>query len=347
MVLGALNPRQGSLSAGVTSLLYTLVPLLAFWIGRGLCTDAVLTRVLWVITGFAVVTALYGLAQTFVGFPSWDKNWALQQTTYAALGVFPAGGGALVIRPFGTFSSAAEYGSFAAIGLAILLAALVRRRWSLLALAVIALLGLAIFLEASRGIVVACIIAAALIWTAYRRIRLLPAVVLVAAAVLVVPLGLRLANFGSTTGGAQTLIGHQIGGLSNPFNPQTSTLGTHASLVVQGVKEGFRNPLGVGLSAVTIAGQKFGGTIQAGTEADPSNMAVALGLPGLAVYLVVLYLAFRSGYGVARRRRGVLSLAALGILAVTVLQWLNGGQYAVAWLPWLVLGWIDRPSGSD
>src|SRR5262249_44203142 len=85
MVLGALNPRQGSLSAGVTSLLYTLVPLLAFWIGRGLCADRVFARVLWVITGFAVVTALYGLAQTFVGFPSWDKSWALQQTTYNAL----------------------------------------------------------------------------------------------------------------------------------------------------------------------------------------------------------------------------------------------------------------------
>jgi hypothetical protein len=30
------------------------------------------------------------------------------------------------------------------------------------------------------------------------------------------------------------------------------------------------------------------------------------------------------------------------VLVITLLQWLNGGQYAVAFLVWLVLGWVDR-----
>jgi hypothetical protein len=27
---------------------------------------------------------------------------------------------------------------------------------------------------------------------------------------------------------------------------------------------------------------------------------------------------------------------------LTFLQWLNGGQYAIAFLLWLTFGWIDR-----
>ena len=33
-----------------------------------------------------------------------------------------------------------------------------------------------------------------------------------------------------------------------------------------------------------------------------------------------------------------------GIVTVTAMQWLNGGQYVVAILPWLMLGWADRPA---
>jgi hypothetical protein len=33
-------------------------------------------------------------------------------------------------------------------------------------------------------------------------------------------------------------------------------------------------------------------------------------------------------------------------LGVTLLQWLNGGHYGVAFLPWLVLGWVERSSSS-
>jgi hypothetical protein len=38
---------------------------------------------------------------------------------------------------------------------------------------------------------------------------------------------------------------------------------------------------------------------------------------------------------------------ALGLLVVMVLQWLNGGQYAVALLVWLTLGWLDRTTEPD
>ena len=34
-------------------------------------------------------------------------------------------------------------------------------------------------------------------------------------------------------------------------------------------------------------------------------------------------------------------------LVVTLLEWLTGGQYAVAFLVWLTLGWIDKASDAE
>ena len=146
-------------------------------------------------------------------------------------------------------------------------------------------------------------------------------------------------TFSSTTSGQ--LISHDVAGLSDPLNPQTSTVGVHLSLVVNGVKSAFSDPVGRGIGAVTIAGRTFGG-VTAGTEADPSNMAVGLGLPGLIAYLFVLVLGVRVVYRVACARRDPVALIALGIVAVTTLQWFNGGLYAIAFLPWLAMGWADR-----
>ena len=67
-----------------------------------------------------------------------------------------------------------------------------------------------------------------------------------------------------------------------------------------------------------------------------------MGLPGLLAYTVVFVVGFRRAYRRARSSEP-LAAAALGVLVVTLFQWLNGGQYAVALLPWLILGWLDRP----
>jgi O-antigen ligase len=92
---------------------------------------------------------------------------------------------------------------------------------------------------------------------------------------------------------------------------------------------------------VSLAATKFGGAAHA-TEADPSNMAVAAGIPGLAAYAVVAALVLTRAYRLAVTRRDPLSLIALAVVVITFLQWLNGGQYGVALLVWITIGWIDR-----
>jgi O-antigen ligase len=71
---------------------------------------------------------------------------------------------------------------------------------------------------------------------------------------------------------------------------------------------------------------------------------VALGIPGLIAYAVILVAGLRRMYRLARSRRDPLAVVALGIVVVTTLQWFNGGQYAVAFLPWLAFGWADNAS---
>lgn len=147
----------------------------------------------------------------------------------------------------------------------------------------------------------------------------------------------------TTASGASALVGRSVSGLSDPLDPKVSTLPAHIDALRQGFVEAARNPLGSGVGVVTIAADKYGST-NASTDVDPSNVAVALGIPGLLAYAAVVILALGLAFRNARRSQDFLTLATLGIALVTLLQWLNGGNYAVAPLPWLLLGWLDTRS---
>jgi hypothetical protein len=341
VLLGAVNPLQGSLTAGVVSLLFVFVPLLGFFIGRAV-PDNVLRTFLRLLGVLGLGVALYGLAQTIYGFLPWDASWIQAQRDYTSLGVFTAGGGgAPVTRPFGTASSAAEYGYLLAITLVIWAAGGVTTRL-LPRLAAVSVILVAIVLESSRGILVVSLVGLLMVVAARRKAPLWLGVAVVAVAILSLPFALSFVHFGTATTPVGTLVGHQLEGIRDPLNPETSTLGLHLDIIAEGLQAPLSNPLGLGLSAVTIAGERFGATVGGATEADISNVGVALGIPGMLVYVVVLVLALRCLYTVAIRRENVLAHIGFAIGLILVLQWLNGGMYSVAWLPWLMIGWADR-----
>lgn len=337
IVLGAFNPLQGSLLGGLSGLLFILVPVLYFWIGRALCDDHVMTLVLVLVAVLSVGAAAYGHLQTFRGFPSWDQAW-IDDTLrdYAALQVGDT------IRPFSSFSASADYTHFIGLGVVAWIVIARRRGWLPISLVALAVIVPAVFFSSQRGAVVLLVAAVALIIAALRRARLGAAVAVGAAIVLLIPLV--AGQFAPKATGEEIyergLADHLLAGLADPLDPDDSTLLEHWELVLEGMRTSINEPLGLGVSTVNIAGSKFGGRAE-GTEQDPSNLAVALGLPGFALYLAVFVLAFRLTYGLARERRDPISLFALGTLAVTLFQWFNGGHYAVSLLPWLVLGWAD------
>jgi hypothetical protein len=209
-----------------------------------------------------------------------------------------------------------------------------------------AALGVAIWYEGSRGVVVGVLIAFAMIVGAWRGWRVGPSVAVAAILVLMLPFVVSrlVPTGGSSAVSASPFAARQVAGLSNPTSSKVSTFNAHLDLLRSGFSSAIHDPLGKGTGTITIAGAKYGSTATTGTEADPSNAALAFGLPGLIAYLVILLAGLGGMYRLAVRRRDALSLIALGVLVVTGLQWLNGGNYAVAFLPWLVLGWMDRSS---
>lgn len=337
ILVGAFNPLQGSIATGLAGLLFVLVPTLAFWVGRGLCDDRMVATLLKLFAILSIPAALYGLEQTFVGFPSWDATWiAAHRTDYGAITVDG------VARAFGSFSAASEYATFLAIGLIVWIAFGLTPVLAPVALGAIAMLSVAIFYQGSRGIIVVALIALAMMAGARAGVRLKWSLALGATLVLLLPYAVtQIVGLHSGGGYSTPFVARQVEGLQNPTDSSVSTLQSHIDLVRQGIHSARFEPVGRGTGTVTIAGSKFGGT-SSGAEADPGNVAIAFGIPGLIVYLVIFVEAIRRAYRLASLRRDWLAPAALAIIVVTALQWLNGGQYAVAFLPWLLLGWIDR-----
>jgi hypothetical protein len=338
--LSALNPLQGGWLVGLGGLFFLLVPPLAFWIGRGLCDDQTIRRVLWLIAVIALPCAVFGIYQTLHGFPSWDQAYIDSQTTLRFVEGVP--------RPFSTFTSPAEYATYLGIAAVVLLGFRLRRAISPVTLAALALLAVGIFYEASRGIVFLFVAAACLMIAAWRRVGPSVAILISAATLLLVPVASRFAEpLANNAGKGGVLLAHQIGGLSHPLNEGQSTLLLHIKQLQTALSTVRYEPFGYGAGAVSLAGRKFGGVV-AGAETDIGNIAVGLGIPGLLMYGLLIVFAFPMLYRLAVARRDRLGIVALGVAVVMGLQWFNGGQYATAFIPWLLLGWADRRSqGSE
>ncbi|MGZ4412543.1 MAG: hypothetical protein ACXVY8_10470, partial [Gaiellaceae bacterium] len=342
IAVSALNPKQGGLAVGAAGLLFLLMPTAGFWIGRSLCDDEAFARILKLLGLLAVPVAAYGLLQTFDGFPRWDQLWILQsQTTYQALNVGAA------VRAFSTFPSFAEYAYFLGAGLLAWLVFGLRSLRFLVAGLVAGLLGLALVLASVRLVLFLLVAALVAMLLARMRVPGTAAALVVAVTFFGVSAVVsQLAPPVYAPGATGALLQHQFQGLANPLDPQSSTLLTHLSLLTGGIRSAVSHPLGFGAGSVSIAAVKFGGAAHS-TEADPSNLAVAAGMPGLLAYLALAALALTRAYRLALARRDALSIGALGLLILTFLQWFNGGQYGIALLVWLTLGWLDRSSPAE
>ena len=336
MVIGAFNPLQRSFATGLAGLVFLLVPTLAFWVGRGLCGDETVAKVLKLFAVLSIPAAVYGLAQTFSGFPTWDSAWiAVHQTDYGAISQDG------VVRAFANFSATSEYAYFLAIGLVVWIGFGLTPVIAPIAVGAIGILAVAIFYEGSRGTVIVTMVALAMLAGVRAGLRLKWSLALGAILILLLPYAVGHIVGSGSRGYSTPFVQRQVEGLQNPTNPTVSTLQFHINLLKQGIYSARHEPVGKGTGAVTIAAAKFDG-VGSSAEADPGNAAIAFGIPGLIAYIVILIEAIRRGYQLASLRRDWVAQVALAIVVLTTLQWLNGGQYAVAFLPWLLLGWIDR-----
>jgi hypothetical protein len=325
------NPTGASVGANVAALLFVAVPLAWFFVGRELAEARLTNALLMLLLVLSVAIGAYGLWQTQVGLPSWDRSW-VDINGYSSLNIGDR------IRSFGTFSSSAEYALFLASGLAVAVAFMLQGKPE--AVLAVPPLALALFFASARGALISGVVAVVVVAALRTRKAVAGAMVMIAG--LVVTGALLFALGGSLGGSANSLVAHQAGGLADPLDPSSSTLGVHAKLVVDGLLYSIHHPLGGGTGAANI-----GGTDNSvrGTEIDVTNAFINLGVLGGLLYAVTV------GTALLLAVRGYLSgssalLPITGVLIAGLGQWLTGGHYALSPFTWLLIGAVAAAAGS-
>jgi len=334
-LLEAFNPKQGTLLTGLGGLLFILVPMLAFWIGRALVDDELALQLVKTVAILSLIASVYGLIQQFHGLPSWDQRW-ISTKGYSALAV-----GQAAIHAFGTFSSAQEYAAFLSIGLVAWLALLGKSTRMLGPLHVVATatVATALWFESERTAVFLTVLAIGVMFAA--RLRLRPIGVIAGGVGAVFLLIFVAGHFGAgASGTAGALSNHVVKGVSGPFSAGSSLPG-HIRATKLGIRQGIVNPFGHGTGTVTIASNRYSHSRTVGTEFDPGNMGIAFGIFGLIFYVLLVWYAIKTTYIAAVRRRDAVGLFGIGMLMATLFQWTNGDLYSVCWLIWLFLGYLD------
>jgi hypothetical protein len=341
-LLEAFNPA-GGIGAGITGLLFMAVPLLWLFVGREVLTDRLSDRMMVLVIVLGTAVGAYGLVQTQLGDPPWDVNWLNVTGGYDALNV----GGQ--IRAWGTFSSSAEYALFVGSALAAAVAFVLRGR--AVAMLVIPVLAVSLFLSSGRGALITAFLAI-VVMLGLRTRRPVMAVIVTVCAVGLAFGALKV--FGSTLSSTSAssgseLISHQLGGIADPLNPNSSTLLLHWKLVEDGVKSGITHPLGKGTGATNNAAgvnQQSALEQTQATEVDMSNAFVALGAAGGVLYvLIVLAVLWKAAAQYFARREAMLPV--IGLLVVGLGQWLTGGHYALSPLTWLLIGVVAAGSAGS
>lgn len=343
MIMGCevVNPKQGGVGIGLSGVFFYIIPVMWFWIGRGLGSVALVEKIIYrVVLPLGLCAGVLGLCQNYIGFPPYQQAWInAVSKVYTSLYVGSS------VRAFGFSVSAAEYATLLELSIATVVAAYfaLHRSW-IIALPILAT---ALLLSGGRGLTIKLVVVLCILW-GVRNGRRLNIAKLIGIAVLgstsLTGLSLVAGHFALAPGqrgdsAAQDALTHQLSGLAHPFDKRYSSAGLHSNMVTTGLLEGITTPLGHGLGATTFTAQKFGADSAGGSsELDFSDMFISLGLAGGLLYLGVSFLGIRGALRYSRETTMKVGLPVLAILVATLGGWLLEGQYSTCSLVFFILG---------
>jgi hypothetical protein len=352
LALSVLNPLGAGVTSGVAQFIVVALPLTWFWVtSRAVSIDQVrFRRVLVLITTLGVVATAYGRFQVTTGFPPWDEEWIRERgVTSLQIGQF--------VRPFSTFTAAADYGTFLGLSLmaaaALLLSPNTRSSWARLLLVVACALFIReLVLLGSRGILLTSVVPVAVGLLIRVGLRLRFAIVLGIVGLFLLPT--LLGRFGvaaeeDPTTLADAAVARQIEGFSDPFG-QDSTLPGHLKRLGAGVTSGFDSPLGLGVGVIGIGGNFREGGGQ-GTETSYGDLGVSLGLVGTTLALIFAGALLRKVGRQPSRRRDEAYWMLLFLSVLPFGPRMTAGNYAAQVAFYVLLGcaWrlLDDPPDGE
>ncbi|HLH78925.1 MAG TPA: hypothetical protein VKV29_01435 [Chthonomonas sp.] len=336
LTIGLLNPSQGGVTAALGGAMFLVIPVLWSFIGRDLGDRQTLRTLYTVALIIAACGALYGIYQTLYGFTKGEQMWLASDPSYTSVNAGNA------IRPMSFFTSAAEYPAFLAVCCVLAIAFISAGRWWALPFVLLLLAGM--FYSGVRGPIVGTLLGIVVLWSVRGRSmkawapRLALAALIGAVGLIY---GIKSAQNLTISPSQESLVQHQVEGLSNPTNPKTSTATTHATMALYGFTASLQYPLGIGLGPITLAGYQLGSN-STNMEVDWSNMFLALGPIGGIVYILLILTTLWCALKVWHHSRTFVALAILGVLVTTLNTWLNGDNYAIVMLLWFSIGALER-----
>jgi hypothetical protein len=339
MALQIFNPKQGRLIVGVAGIMFLMIPLVWFWIGRTFATPRFMKTLLYkVVVPLAFLAMLMGLYQSFYGYLPYQLEW------YHIAGYIALGTPGSSLAPISFFSSGTEHNLFLNIALILLWAAGLKKNRT--AFLLVPLFFIAILLSGSRGPIAKGLFMLTGLWAIMGR-STITWITRGAMAILIAGFGL----FWSLSQVTQMNINDSIEGRINRQaqefahaprgSEDNSSAANHLGMLFWGYASALQHPLGLGLGATTKAAMKFGGTAHS-SETDLGNSFRSLGIPGGITYHIIVLLIIITGFRYWVQTRSLLALALLGVIGVTFLMWLGGGNYAVNPIIWLCIGALDR-----
>jgi hypothetical protein len=342
MTLQIFNPKQGGLIVGVGGILFLMVPIFWFWIGRAFGTPEFINGLLYsVVCPLGVLSILFGIYQVLYGYLPYQLTW------YHAAGYLGLGNLETGLAPISFFASGSEHGTFGIMtGVLILTLGLTKdRRFFFLFPVVI----IATLLTGSRGPVAKLLLVASGLWaiqgTSIKSWIPRGVLVLVMA---VVTLFMSL-SYVTSSGVGHSVVEHKVNRQAQEFvhgqgaGGGKTTSANHLGMMLHSYTLTFSEPLGRGLGATSRAAKldensDYGHS----TETDLGDSFLALGFSGGITYHILVFLIIAAALQLWVRTRAPYAMAILGILGVTFLSWLGGGQYAVSPIVWLCIGALDR-----
>lgn len=348
MTLEIFNPRQGSLTVGLTGAFFQLIPLLWFWIGRRYGTDQVIFTLLFrLVLPLAVLATALGFWQIYIGFLPWQAEWVkMASAHYHSLSI------AGFTRAFGFSVNGIEYVNLLLIGSTSVLGAFFagRRVYVLL----FPFLGAGLFLASSRQPILKLLIAVALAWSLRGKSRTWAARLPIAIGIGVGLLALVLTRAGGgsedsgqpkATSAAQASTQHQVQGLAHPLGKGSTAQG-HIHYFLGGIRQGFVYPIGSGLGVVRggVADKEDTGAAELNTtEYDISDSFITMGAVGGLLYVAIVFLVIRKAISFNRSAPAYVALPVVGIVVAMIGSWTALGQYGVAPFMWFIIGSMTRP----
>ena len=332
-ILQMFNPRQGNILVGFGGAKFYIIPLMWFYFGLFL-DRRFMEKTLVVIVLIGVVTALYGLKQTYFGFTPFEKYW-INFGGYAALHLLR------IIRSFSTFASAGEYAHYLTISGMICFAFFLKKSQKIAFLVALTIILIALFISAVRSaifmFIISSVILIGLLVKDKKKGVLLSLLLLVLLIIFISKVGFtpQVNEYNPLSVTSY----HTLKGVINPMG-ESSFRTRLWDWFVNFPRLFIKNPFGYGLGISTLAAWKFGSHLMA-TESLFLDIMLSNGIIGTIVFIILLFYIFRSSFTLTKEKKTVLGILAI-IVPLSYFLIGSSSEYSIFPIVWLLWGVIAR-----